>query len=199
MNGQHLRSFPTDELIKAFKDRWKDTGILQESESGFAKEAAELLKDGIDLITEADAALTNLLSYPLHATLSSDEAKPVVQDKISEVALGLISAYDSGELTQALAEGRDGWQKWVKGFGKSLKRKGKGLFMPLRVLLTGNLHGPDMGASIALIHKAGICGAVTPQSNFITLDERFRILKEVDWESLVKEESPSESAIPAAS
>ena len=53
----------------------------------------------------------------------SDEAKPVVQDKISEVALGLISAYDSGELTQALAEGRDGWQKWVKGFGKSLKRK----------------------------------------------------------------------------
>jgi glutamyl-tRNA synthetase len=54
---------------------------------------------------------------------SSEEAKPVVQDKISEVALSLISAYDSGELTQALAEGRDGWQKWVKGFGKCIKRK----------------------------------------------------------------------------
>jgi glutamyl-tRNA synthetase len=53
----------------------------------------------------------------------SDKAKPVVQDKISEVAFGLISAYDSGELTQALTEGRDGWQKWVKSFGKSLKRK----------------------------------------------------------------------------
>jgi hypothetical protein len=37
MNGQHLRSFPPDELIKAFEDRWKNTGILQESESGFAK------------------------------------------------------------------------------------------------------------------------------------------------------------------
>ena len=47
----------------------------------------------------------------------------MVQDKISEVASGLISAYDSGELTQALGEGRDGWQKWVKGFGKSIKRK----------------------------------------------------------------------------
>ncbi|OEL15231.1 Glutamate--tRNA ligase, chloroplastic/mitochondrial [Dichanthelium oligosanthes] len=202
MNGQHLRSFPPDELIKAVEDRWKKTGILQESESGFAKEAAELLKDGIDLITEADAALTNLLSYPLHDTLSSDEAKPVVQDKISEVASALISAYDSGELTQALSEGRDGWQKWVKGFGKSLKRKGKGLFMPLRVLLTGKLHGPEMVGSIALIHKAGFCGAVTPQANFVTLDERFRILKEFDWESLVKEqeqESPAESAVPAAS
>ncbi|CAO2033908.1 unnamed protein product [Urochloa humidicola] len=200
MNGQHLRSIPPDELVKAFEDQWKNTDILQESDSGFAKEAAELLKDGIDLITEADAALTNLLAYPLHATLSSDEAKPVVQDKISEVASGLISAYDSGELTQALAEGHDGWQKWVKGFGKSLKRKGKGLFMPLRVLLTGKLHGPEMGGSMALIHKAGICGAVTPQSNFVTLDERIRILKEVDWESLVKEhESPAETAVPAAS
>lgn len=72
--------------------------------------------------------------------------------------------------------------------------------MPLRVLLTGKLHGPEMGGSMALIHKAGICGAVTPQSNFITLDERFRILKEVDWDALVKEqESPAESAVPAAS
>jgi glutamyl-tRNA synthetase len=72
---------------------------------------------------------------------SSDEAKPVVQDKISEVASGLISAYESGELTQALAEGRDGWQKWVKGFGKSLKRKVRcysitSFFSPSVVLLT---------------------------------------------------------------
>jgi hypothetical protein len=37
MNGQHLRSFPHDELIKAFENRWKNTGILQESESGFAQ------------------------------------------------------------------------------------------------------------------------------------------------------------------
>jgi hypothetical protein len=34
------------------------------------QEAAELLKDGIDLITDADAALSNLLSYPLHDTFS---------------------------------------------------------------------------------------------------------------------------------
>jgi glutamyl-tRNA synthetase len=54
---------------------------------------------------------------------SSDEAKPVVEDKLSEVASALISAYDSGELGQALAEGDDGWKKWVKAFGKTHKRK----------------------------------------------------------------------------
>jgi glutamyl-tRNA synthetase len=71
--------------------------------------------------------------------------------------------------------------------------------MPLRVLLTGKLHGPDMGGTVVLIHKAGTCGAVTQQSGFVNLDERFRILKEVEWESLVQEqESPAETAVPAS-
>lgn len=34
------------------------------------QEAVELLKDGIDLITDADKALLNLLSYPIHETLT---------------------------------------------------------------------------------------------------------------------------------
>lgn len=33
------------------------------------QEAAELLKDGIDLVTDADQLLSKLLSYPLHSTL----------------------------------------------------------------------------------------------------------------------------------
>lgn len=34
------------------------------------QEATELLTDGIDLIPDADMALSNLLSYPLHSTLN---------------------------------------------------------------------------------------------------------------------------------
>lgn len=63
-------------------------------------------------------------TYDLNMHLmSSAEGKPIVQDKLSEVAASLISAYDSGELLEALSEGHSGWQKWVKSFGKSLKRK----------------------------------------------------------------------------
>lgn len=53
----------------------------------------------------------------------SPEAKPVLEDKLSEFAGSFIAAYDSGELLAALEEGHAGWQKWVKSFGKSLKRK----------------------------------------------------------------------------
>lgn len=34
------------------------------------QETVELLKDGIDLVTDSDKVLLNLLSYPLHATLA---------------------------------------------------------------------------------------------------------------------------------
>ncbi|XP_058070274.1 glutamate--tRNA ligase, chloroplastic/mitochondrial isoform X2 [Magnolia sinica] len=70
MNGQHLRALPSDDLIKILGERWKSTGILTESAGVFVEEATELLKDGIDLVTDADKALSNLLSYPLHATLA---------------------------------------------------------------------------------------------------------------------------------
>jgi len=56
-------------------------------------------------------------------THCSPEAKPVLEDGLSEVASSLLAAYDSGELIAVLEEGHAGWQKWVKGFGKVLKRK----------------------------------------------------------------------------
>ncbi|XP_010461351.1 PREDICTED: glutamate--tRNA ligase, chloroplastic/mitochondrial [Camelina sativa] len=186
MNGQHLRALPNEKLTKLVGERWKSAGILSESEGSFVDEAVELLKDGIELVTDSDKVLLNLLSYPLHATLASPEAKPAVEDKLHEVAASLIAAYDSGEIPSALAEGQGAWQKWVKAFGKSLKRKGKALFMPLRVLLTGKLHGPEMATSIVLIHKAGSPGIVVPQAGFVSMEERFKILREIDWEALNK-------------
>ncbi|KAL0365769.1 UNVERIFIED_CONTAM: Glutamate--tRNA ligase, chloroplastic/mitochondrial [Sesamum angustifolium] len=198
MNGQHLRSLPLEELTKLIGERWKSTGMVVASEGSFIEEAVQLLKDGIDLITDADNALSSLLSYPLYSTLSSLEGKPVLEDKLSEVAANLLTAYDSGDFSSALEEGSAGWQKWVKSFGKSLKRKfaiqGKSLFMPLRVLLTGKLHGPDMGAGLLLVYKAGRCSVVAPGSGFVTLDERFKMLREIEWESFSKDNPAMESA-----
>ncbi|KAJ0976146.1 hypothetical protein J5N97_018111 [Dioscorea zingiberensis] len=71
MNGQHLRALPSEELCKILGDRWKTGGILLESERMFVKEAAELLKDGIDLVTDGDKVLSSLLEYPLNSTLAS--------------------------------------------------------------------------------------------------------------------------------
>lgn len=183
MNGQHLRALPSEELNQIIGERWKNAGIVTESQGVFIKDAVLLLKDGIDLIPDSEKALSSLLSYPLYETLASAEGKPILEDGVSEVAKSLLAAYDSGELSGALAEGQLGWKSWVKNFGKMLKRKGKSLFMPLRVLLTGKLHGPDIGATTVLLYKAGTSGSIVPQAGFVTFDERFKILRDVKWES----------------
>jgi len=70
--------------------------------------------------------------------------------------------------------------------------------MPLRVLLTGKLHGPDMGSSIILLHQAGTGDMVSSQAEFVTLKERFGVLREIDWEALNKDQPPLEPAAVAA-
>lgn len=60
---------------------------------------------------------------PVALSLCSSEAKPFLEDKLDEFSASLVAAYDSGEILSALEEGPAGWQKWVKSFGKSQKRK----------------------------------------------------------------------------
>ena len=52
----------------------------------------------------------------------------------------IVEAYDSGALNNALKDGEQGFGKWLKALGKETERKGKRLFMPTRVALTGSMH-----------------------------------------------------------
>lgn len=52
----------------------------------------------------------------------------------------IVEAYDSGDLESALKDGEAGFGKWLKKLGKEQGRKGKRLFMPTRVALTGSMH-----------------------------------------------------------
>lgn len=70
--------------------------------------------------------------------------------------------------------------------------------MPVRVLLTGKLHGPDIGASVLLLHRAGTSNVIAPQAGFVTLDQRFKMLRKIEWESFNKDETVLESAATAS-
>ncbi len=49
--------------------------------------------------------------------------------------------------------GRDSWSAWTAAIKETTGAKGKALFMPLRLALTGQEHGPDMGALSFLIGR----------------------------------------------
>ena len=66
--------------------------------------------------------------------------QPMVRWPGVQVAEAVVAAYDSGELQRAVAGADEAFKGWVKALGKAQKRKGKRLFMPLRLALTGSTH-----------------------------------------------------------
>lgn len=202
MNGQHLRLMPTEDVATMFREQWLKAGIVSESVSGsFIDVAVELLKNGTELVADSENHLLSILHYPLNETLTSSEVKDVVDDNISEVADAIVSAYDNGELQAAIEGGHDTWSKWIKAMGKAFKRKGKRLFMPVRVLLTGSMKGPEVGAVLDLVREGETTGSVTEKAGLVPLDARIKILREVDWAAVTSKlaESASQETEPALS
>ncbi|CAK9277631.1 unnamed protein product [Sphagnum jensenii] len=181
MNGQHLRSLPTEELASMLGNQWVKAGILSEYQEAFVNEATELLKNGLELVADSEEGLLNILGYPLHLTLASNQVKEIVDDNITEVVSSIVAAYDSGELQAVIDGDHDAWQKWIKGIGKTFKRKGKRLFMPVRIALTGRMQGPEMGAILRLLREGETSGIITEKGSLVPLSERIKVLREVDW------------------
>ncbi len=77
--------------------------------------------------------------------LVSEGAEPVIGEEdaafVAE-ALALLPPLPFTETT---------WGEWSGAVKAATGRKGKGLFMPLRLALTGQAHGPDMGALLPLL------------------------------------------------
>jgi len=50
------------------------------------------------------------------------------------------------------------WTRWTDALKAATGRKGKALFMPLRLALTGEDHGPELRALLPLIGRARAAG-----------------------------------------
>ncbi|MDX8413284.1 MAG: glutamate--tRNA ligase [Mariprofundales bacterium] len=74
--------------------------------------------------------------------------------------LALLQQAGSDFFTQAIALwgacASDGWKVWTNQLKTASGNKGKMLFMPLRLALTGNTHGPDMASVIGFLGDGGV-------------------------------------------
>ena len=67
----------------------------------------------------------------------------------------MLAAYRAGDLPELASDDfAAAWKGFVKQLGKDLGRKGKGLFMPLRIVTTGRMAGPDIPAQLQLLGLA---------------------------------------------
>jgi glutamyl-tRNA synthetase len=89
--------------------------------------------------------VVTLHDMPQLMKLVTGPIMPVIEDRaFIDTARNSMSALDWGD---------DIWKRWTDSLKASSGRKGKELFMPLRLALTAQSHGPDMGALLPLIGR----------------------------------------------
>lgn len=91
----------------------------------------------------------------ISSVAEAEEWKAVITGPVSAT----VAEEDRGFLAMAaetlagLEFGPDVWSRLTRALKDATGRKGKPLFMPLRLALTGREHGPDMGALLPLIGR----------------------------------------------
>ncbi len=90
---------------------------------------------------------------------------------LSQGGAGVVADEDRDFVAEALAllpeppYAEASWGEWTGAVKAATGRKGRGLFMPLRRLVTGRDHGPDMGAVMPLLRaRPSLAAAAAPPS-----------------------------------
>lgn len=78
--------------------------------------------------------------------MAGGQVKAVLQDLIKKISISVTDDIKEDEARQLLKE-----------VGRDLGLKGKQIFMPVRVALTGSTQGPDLNQVMAILGREGIC------------------------------------------
>lgn len=170
MNGQHLRLLPEAEVESLVGSALVNAGLLKESSGATVEAVVNMIKDSIELVEDAVPQVEAMFGYPLKENMGDDAMKKVLDDDFEPIVDAIVKAHESGELAAAVKEGTV--KNFINATGKALERKGKRLFMPFRIALTGRMQGPDVGEVLTLLDKAA-----GSSDKIVDLDARVQALK----------------------
>ncbi len=133
VNGQHLRALTNEEFSKYALAYLKERKLLKYDETLIHK-ILPVFKDNIerfDQLPERLELLNDSLAYENQSAIQTAEAK-----EIFKAAISLLSTLKGSD--EVL------FDEFVNSLKPKVKAKGKSLFMPLRIALTGKEHGPEL-------------------------------------------------------
>ena len=138
MNGQHLRAMPVEQLVPLVKPILKkampDDKRLDDPE--ILNKLVGLIQIKMNLLTDAVEVTKTFLTA---SEPENEEAAAMIStEKSQELFKALISEFEKCEWV------REGYNAAIKAAGKAAGVKGKDLFMPIRVKITGSMHGPEL-------------------------------------------------------
>ncbi len=114
-------------------------------ETAFPRLATQGIEVGEALWLAVRGNLSKLADVKIWRGIVEGEAAPVIKDRaFIEAARACLPPAPWGEGV---------WEEWTKALAKATGRKGRALYLPLRLALTGLDHGPELAALLPLIGR----------------------------------------------
>ncbi|KAA8995983.1 glutamate--tRNA ligase [Paenibacillus spiritus] len=119
---------------------------LSSEQQAWAESLVALYQE--QMVAASDIVELSALFFRRHLELDTEAAQILAEPQVPEVLSAFLAKIEAGsEFTP------QGIAAWIKEVQKETGHKGKALFMPIRVALTGQIHGRDLNATIALLGR----------------------------------------------
>lgn len=147
MNAHYIKELPIEKLIdkiKPYLGDYIETCEISDNDDWLSK-VSELLRDRIDYFAQAPEILKHILDNPFNI---NDEEGLLEEESARRLFLALRKKVVDAELLDQMRA-----KAILKEIQKEEKIKGKSLYMPTRLLITGEMHGPDLTIIMDLLGK----------------------------------------------
>ena len=200
INGQHLKAMSLEQITPLITDTLKSGetpvfGANAEFSKEFLVPAVKIAQKDMELIVDARRLISDSLTYKLDETIANDPHVMEVlenEEGLQTIIKTLIRDYDSGTMPKGNEETfQEAWKTYMKNLGKELGLKGKGLFHPVRLCLTGRMSGPEIADQLSMLANAN---GMPSSLQIIPLAARVDRLKSFSVAEAKKLAKPSVSA-----
>ncbi|CAM3241230.1 glutamate--tRNA ligase [Filibacter tadaridae] len=149
-NNQYVKKLSLDEVVELALPHLQNAGLVNtemtEKETTWARQLIALYHDqlsfGAEIVELSAQFFTDVIEY-------DEESQAILAgEQVPEVMKSF-----KGKLEELEPFDADSIKAAIKAVQKETGHKGKNLFMPIRVVTTGEMHGPELQAAIALIGK----------------------------------------------
>ncbi len=162
LNRHYLKESPRRRLAELSVPMLGKAGYLRESVSEMALDWLELVLDAVlknlDYLGQLPSATKLIFEYSAESVARGEETRHVVEESASREVLKAF-------IPQVLAARELTYERFrdiAKSVGKETGKKGKDLFHPIRVALTGAVSGPELEKLIPIFEEGAKLSLARP-------------------------------------
>lgn len=165
MNAHYIKELPIDRLVNYLTPFLVQAGLLGSNEvhdkQDWLIKIAELLRERIEYFAQAPQELEVILNSDI--VITDPEALALLQEESSKRLFeAIVTKIEASDILDA-----DRGKAILKEIQKEEKIKGKLLYMPSRIMITGEMHGPDLTLIMDVLGKDEVLTRIKSAASFM--------------------------------